>query len=200
MKSYLLSTITLALVANGAAASLEYSGLQNIAIPTDFTGVFVDIVTGASSTADDADFSDSDVNFFFGGSGVANGLEFQPARTGTGNLDAIVNLAPGSIVDGSLNFSSGFGGSQNEHLGVSLDQFQIGETGYLGFQFDIDGSIHFGFMRVQLGNADTGGMILDWTYESTPNTGVTVVPEPGHYAVMIGLLGLGIVLWRRRQD
>ncbi|MGE9296505.1 MAG: PEP-CTERM sorting domain-containing protein [Puniceicoccales bacterium] len=200
MNHLITTTIALTLSASAALAGLQTSGSVNIDIPGDFTGVFIDIQTGSFSTVDDSDFQSSDVNFFFGGSGVANGPSFQPVRTGVGNLDPIANLAPGTVVDSSLLLATGFGGSENTHIGLDLDQFQLGEVGFLGFHIDIAGELHYGCMRVDLGNVGEPGMVLDWVYNDTPGMGVTVVPEPGHYAMIIGLAGISaLAVYRRKR-
>src|SRR5205823_53427 len=65
-------------------SNVIYSGFQNIAIPTGFTGVYINIDNGSTAFAQ---FTGWDINPFFGGVGVGNSPAFQPARTGTGNQD-----------------------------------------------------------------------------------------------------------------
>jgi autotransporter-associated beta strand protein len=80
-----------------AQAAVVYSGIQNIAIPADFDGVFLNVVTQQHDTTE---FSGWDLNPFFGGLGIANSPDFQPARLGTNNEDAIVPLSFGSSGSG----------------------------------------------------------------------------------------------------
>lgn len=199
MKPVLLPLLCLILAANASHAIVINSGAMNIPIPVDFTGVYVDIQNFSFSLTEDSDFSDSDVNFFFGGSGVANGPDFQPVRAGSSNLDAVLNVSLGTMIDSSAVFSSGFGGSANIHVGTNSDQFELGQTGYLGFQLDDGGNLHYGYMRLQMGNAGAGGTILDWSYESTPDLGITVVPEPSQFALFAGILGLAMIVSRRQR-
>ena len=132
-----------------ATADTIYSNLQNIVIPTDFTGVFID-VDGNSNW---------DINPFFGGVGVANSPAFQPIRTTAGNLGTLQNFAVGSIIDFSGIFATGSGGSQ-DHLGST---FTSGQEGYLGFKL----SGNYGWMRVVFTGNTAGAVIKDWAYDTT---------------------------------
>ena len=129
----LVSILVLALASAAPAATL-YSGLQDIAIPTDFNGVYLDLDAGTTfhgtTTGAPAGW---DINPFFGGAGIANSPSFQPVRTGTGNLDAIINLGEGPLVSSGQTYSSGFGGSgdDNQHIGPAAAQFQAAQDGYL---------------------------------------------------------------------
>lgn len=182
-----------------ARAAVVYSGLQDIPIPTNLTGVYVEVLNGGPpSFSEDIGFVASDVNFFLGGSGIGNSPSFQPVRTGTGILDPVAQVELGSMVDATSTFASGFGGSENAHIGPAANQFKVGEIGQMGFKIEDGGNTHYGFMRVELGNAGTPGNIVDWYYESTPDTAITVVPEPST-ATLAGLAAAGL-LWCRRRS
>ena len=136
-----------------AAADVIYSNLLDTAIPTDYTGVTVTVAGGT-------------INPFFGGVGVANNNLLQPVRVGTGNLDAIRNLAVGASIDASsLSFSTGYGGSVS-HLGST---FTAGAEGYLGFQLN---GADYGWMRVVFTNNTGGAVVKDWAYD---NSGAAIV-------------------------
>ncbi len=158
--------ILAAALLTSAPAATIYSNLQDIGVPTNFTGVYLDVDTGTTSTTPATGW---DINPFFGGVGVANSAAFQPVRTATGNLDAVLNLAQGTMISGGLTYSSGFGGSgdDNEHIGAGATQFQVGQEGYLGFKFmKNDGSgPYLGWMRVVFTNNTGGSMIKDWGYD-----------------------------------
>ncbi|BCU79783.1 PEP-CTERM sorting domain-containing protein [Luteolibacter sp. LG18] len=179
-------------------AAIVYSGLRDIPVTTTFDGVYLDVDAGTTSGSETTGW---DINPFFGGEGVANSAAFQPART-TIALDApILNLALGSTVDGSLNFLTGFGGSET-HVGTGPGQFTSGGEGYIGFQFtpnDNSGTF-YGWMRVTFANDGSAGLIRDWAYETNGSAitvgSVVAVPEPSAFA----LLGVGsVVLFRRRR-
>ena len=153
-------------------ATTIYSNLQDITIPTNFAGVYLDIDTGATGTSS---FTGWDINPFFGGSAIGNSAAFQPVRIGTSNLDRVLNLTPGTVIAGSLTYASGFGGSGNsghEHMGVGGDQFQVGSEGYLGFKFTLNGGggAKYGWMRVTLTNNAAGALIRDWGYDDAGGT------------------------------
>ena len=153
-------------------AATIYSNLQDIAIPTNFAGVYLDLDTGTTGTSS---FTGWDINPIFGGSAIGNSAAFQPVRIGTSNLDRVLNLTPGTVISGSLTYASGFGGSGNighEHMGVGGDQFQVGAEGYLGFKFTLNGGggVKYGWMRVTLTNNAAGALIRDWGYDDAGGT------------------------------
>ncbi len=192
----LLSTALLA-VCTPAPAAIIYSGLQNIAIPTDFDGVYLDIDTGAFSTST---ITGWDINPFFGGSAIGNSADFQPARLGTNNDDPILRLHYGDIVGGSLFYSTGEGGSGDpvSHLGSAYNQFDPGTEGYLGFKFTTNAAAgpYYGWMRVVLTNDTAGGLIKDWAWD---DTGAPIhTPEPGRACLLLlGAFGL-LSRWHRK--
>ncbi|MFO1440415.1 MAG: PEP-CTERM sorting domain-containing protein [Verrucomicrobiaceae bacterium] len=184
---------------HSANAAVIYSGLQNIAIPTDYNGIYINIDNGATSGSTILGW---DINPFFGGAGLGNSSAFQPARLASGNLDPILRLNMGDVVGAALTYSTGLGGSGDpvSYLGAAANQFQVGSEGYLGFRFTTDTSSgpYYGWMRVVFTNNTSGGVIKDWAYEDS-GTQITIsgVPEPSRAVfVLLGLFGL---LMRRRR-
>ncbi|WP_395749057.1 hypothetical protein [Prosthecobacter sp.] len=187
---------------HSAHAAVIYSGLQNIAIPTTFDGVYINIDNAATSTST---ITGWDINPFFGGAGIANSASFQPARTGTGNTDPVVNFSAGDLISGGLFYSSGFGGSgdPNSHLGAGVGQFAVGQEGYLGFRFSTDASSgpYYGWMRVIFTNDTAGGVIEDWSYDDSGaaiSIPVAAAPEPGR-AMFLLLGGCALCVRRLRR-
>ena len=150
-----------------AQADVIYSGIQDIAIPANFDGVYLNIITQQHATAEVAGW---DVNPFFGGLGIANAPGFQPVRLGTGSEDSIVPLSFGSSISGSLTYSSGYGGSGAEdfsgHLGPGPSQFTDGQSAYFGFQVTRNAAVSYGWMQVTL-TRDGNGVIQDWAYDTS---------------------------------
>ncbi|OYV04926.1 MAG: hypothetical protein CFE26_14285, partial [Verrucomicrobiales bacterium VVV1] len=159
-----------------ASADVVYSNLQNIAIPTNFSGVYLNVETGSWNTNINSPQAGWDVNPFFGGSVMWNSPTFQPVRTGTGEMDAVVNVAAGSTVGSGSTYSTfvqgpggenpggpGYGISET-HMGAGVGQFVSGTEGYLGFRLN---GTDYGYMRVVLTNNSGGAVIKDWAYDTS---------------------------------
>lgn len=178
---------------------------QEISIPSNFDGVYLSIGTGETHFSDAIGFSNTQVNFFFGGFGIATNEDFLPVRVGSGSLDPIRRLNPGDLVNGALFFGQQANGGSSGHVSTepAPEQFESGVPGYLGFQFDLnqDGQYVFGWMRVTLTNGLSDGVIHEWAYSTTPGQEIIVgtVPEPS--AWLLGILGgsLGMVFHRKRN-
>ncbi|MEI6606893.1 MAG: autotransporter-associated beta strand repeat-containing protein [Verrucomicrobiota bacterium] len=158
-----------------AAADVIYSNLQNIAIPNTYAGVYLD-VNGSSGWNTDMfnPVAGWDINLFFSGLDVANAPGFQPLRSGTTSMSAILNLAAGTSIGSGSVFSTfvqgaggetpgaaGYGGSI-AHMGNAAGQFTAGTEGYIGFRLNGTG---YGWMRVVLGGATP--VIEDWAYDTS---------------------------------
>ena len=167
-----LTTLSLLLP---ATADVIYSNLQNIAIPNTYAGVYLD-VNGSNGWNTDMfnPVTGWDINLFFSGLDVANTPGFQPVRSGTTSMSAILNLAAGTSVGSGSVFSTfvqgvggetpgtaGYGGSIAQ-MGNAAGQFAVGTEGYLGFQLNGTG---YGWMRVVLGGATP--VIEDWAYDTS---------------------------------
>ena len=156
------------LLVGEARATIVYSGQKNIAISSNFEGVFINVTAPESSTSASGSW---DLNPFFGGLGIANSPGFQPARSGVGDEAPILALSLGTSVGSSLTHSSGWGGSGAEdgsgHLGTGTGQFKAGETGYLGFKLLSGTDVKYGWMRVNLTSNGETGSVVDWAYDNT---------------------------------
>ncbi|GAA5482914.1 PEP-CTERM sorting domain-containing protein [Haloferula sargassicola] len=202
MKALVLTVLITFAAGTRAQTAVIYSGVQDIPIPTNFEGVSVNIFDLTSFDGDPApDWSDSQVNFFFGGDGVFSGPRFLPVRTGTGATDPILSLMPGDLVETISLTGPGGNGASQDHIGNALGQFPSGVESYLGFKLDLTGSGDFvnGFMRVTLTNGSSEGLIHDWAYSDTPGETITVgvIPEPST-PVLVGALGLALAFRRKR--
>ena len=74
-----------------------------------------------------------------------------------------------------------------------------GTRAYIGFEFQIDDNMHYGWFDIQGGNSMPYVMIYGWGYENTPGMGIaagaTAIPEPA----TIALLSLGTILLLSRK-
>ena len=166
---------------DAARAEIVFSGQQNIAIPTNIGGVYININNAQSGSAPVLGW---DLNPFFGGLFIANSPTFQPVRSGEGSEDTIVRLAAASIIGGSSTFSSDWGGSGDYgglgHLGSGPTQFTDGKAGYLGFKLASGtGTPVYGWMRVVLTENGQNGLIQSWAYENDAAIGSIKVGATG---------------------
>jgi hypothetical protein len=198
MKRLVLFVLCPLLLAFHAQAAFVYSGLQNIPIPTDFDGVYIDLDNGSTAFAD---FAGADINPFFGGSGFFNNAAFQPVRTGTNYDDAILRLPSGTLISAASTFSSGAGvsGSPNSHMGTGTNLFFPGTEGFLGFMFNKNDSSgpFYGWIRVVFTNNTAGGLIKDWVYDDSGAPILAGAPEPAKSLFL--LMGLAALIQRRKR-
>lgn len=145
-----------------ASADVIYSNLQDLAIPTTFDGIYLDVETGANDTTGTIDW---DLNLIFGGVGVFNSIDFQPVRETDAGNGTLSNLSSGTIVNASLTFDSSDGtGASIDHMG---DTFTAGAEGTIGFQLN---SGNYGWMRVVLDGSGSA-FIKDWAYDDGGGSG-----------------------------
>lgn len=187
--------LLLALSAASAPAAIVYSGIKDLTISSTFDSLFLNIDNAATSGSE---MSGWDVEVFFGGEGFGNSETFQPVRQTTAADSPIVPLESGATVDLSGIYAISYAGSDS-HVGPGANQFQSGETAYLGFRFtpDAGGGPYYGWMQVIFSNTGGEGKIIDWAYEDS-GAAITVgaVPEPSMAA--LAMLSLPFLLTRRR--
>jgi hypothetical protein len=193
-KHFAVLAIPAALVP-AAQAQIIWSGPVNINVPSNIDGVYLNVLTGVTGITGGA-VPGWDVNPYSTGPGLA----FWSPNTTTGGFvsslgatTAIDNLAPGTLIDGSL----GYNRLSVETTGTTT--FNVSSIQNLaGFRFVNEGNslVHYGWLRVSL--TDTLGSqprsIVEYAYESTPGLGIGagVIPEPA--AASLLLLGLGGLL------
>jgi hypothetical protein len=235
----LLPIALFAVATTCAQAAVTYVNPEpDISIPISYGGIYLDIVTAEENTSTGGGSPDGsgdsftisfseppsgnwDVNFFFGGAGIAHNTTFQPYRASDcDNLSAVDNLTVAQTLDGNpispepatglstpLSVAD-FGGSgygvgggsgvstSGDHMGTNDDQFSSGTIGYIGFVLD-PGTLNeqYGWLRVTLNNDGTPGIIHDWAYSPDP-IAVGAIPEPSA-ASLLALAAL--VFFRRRR-
>jgi hypothetical protein len=190
--------------ASSASAAILSFIDEDIAIPTNFIGVSVNLETGAFNNIDEDGLPEADVNFIFGGEWITNDADqagtapsWQPVRDGTENSSTIVNLGLGAVVGPASDYSTGYGGSTDQ---ITPTQFTSGEKGYIGFSMEVAGtSPAYGWMEVTLQDDNTPGVIHSWAYEDNGSSLAvgSLIPEPSHS--MLIALGLVVTALRRRR-
>ena len=190
-----------AAAAPGAKAAVVYSGPVSISVPQTLDGVYLDLVTGATSTSastlpgyDINPYGSADLSFYEGGSG-----------------DGIVGTTSGGATAetpflSTVSLNSGF--LFNVVSGTAFDK--IG-TEFAGIEFtnDTTGATNYGW--VEFTTTSTTGFpatIVGYAYDNTGGSIVvgqtTSVPEPGTTAAMgLGALSLGAVglrRWRKNKQ
>ena len=201
--SLLAFTALLAGSTISASASVVSFIDEDIAIPTDFAGVSLDLETGDTSSSLEG-LSGGDLNFVFGGQAFSNDADqnatvpsWQPVRVNTGNSDALENLGVGVEVGPTSTVSSDLGGSTDNFV-----NFTPGERGYVGFSLILDDgndTVAYGWVEVTFQNNDTPGMIHSWAFDNTGEPlAVAAIPEPTQSVLII--MGLAATVLRRRRS
>lgn len=102
-----------------------------------------------------------------------------------------------------------YNGSLNNVYG-----FTSGDSGFIGFRFDRNGDLHYGWAAVTLTNGGNFGTfeISEWAWENTPDTAImvgatgsssTAVPEPTSFTLtgltLLAMGAAGVRRWRKEK-
>ena len=183
--------------------AIVYSGPQNLALPTVGGGqLYLNFVSHATIAAVPGQTGfDWDIAPY--GGGQTNQSSYALVTVTIDNVTS-ANLAAGTDIGSGSTLLGAAGGVQT----VSIPN---NTTGIIGFKFNPastdgfnpapnDTPTNYGWFRLEV-NTTTGGKIVDWAYETTPNASIKAgaVPEPSS----LGCLALGAAgirtLRRRRQ-
>ena len=84
---------------------------------------------------------------------------------------------------------------------ISTGQF-LETTAFMGVQFTIDDLVHYGWVRISNPFPVTGGIIMDFAYETEPGVGLLAgagtIPEPAT-SRLLAVGGLLLVLRRKKK-
>jgi hypothetical protein len=178
-----------------ANAQLIYSGPKNLDVGVGFsvTDLSVDLDGNAVN----------DFRFWFNypfwlnldpqGTNAAHVVHYgQPARLAQGATIGPA-LSPWHR-NSAMTLNTAWGGTG------ALGYFN-NQRGYIGVKFyDSGAALHYGWIQFNGGLAS--GTIVDWAYESKPDTAIQAgaVPEPAQAGVALGLLALGAAGVRRMRQ
>lgn len=135
---------------------------------------------------------------------VARGFSGAQVATDGGSLSLARLFTEGDSIDSAQFFESGFVSlGWDSSLGFSLGEWGSGGVGYLGLRFEIDGSFHFGFVRLSWfpdGDAvsrSSYAVVDKFGYNSVSGESA-FIPEPSA-GLLVGL-SLALIALRRRRS
>jgi len=174
------AALTLAIGVNAPTvdASVIYSGVVNLNIPSNVNGLYLNVVTGAyNSTGGGGNtvpgwtinpWGNTNLQFFVSTSPVGTQ---HIMRTGGGG---IANLALSDII-GPTPIHGGWSGA-NLNASITGNQpFFLNSTNNIyGFRFTYNGNTHYGWARIALGNSLIGQprTLIEYGWQDQPNVPV----------------------------
>lgn len=177
-----------------ASAAVVYSGVVNINVPATFEGVYLNVLSGTSSSVP-ASVPGWDLNPW----GDTNFGLF--SQSSPANSHGFLNVAGTHIHTTGVTVGATSAFTSNP-TSLSPQVTLNSDNNYAGFRFfnENTSQIHYGWVRFEFGAAITTRSIKDYAYESTAGasilTGAGIVPETS----TLSLLALGAAgLMRRRR-
>jgi hypothetical protein len=183
-----------------ASAAVVYSGVVNINVPATVYGLYLNVVTGATSTVSGGSLPGWDINPW-NSSGIGFFNASPAGSHGVLKLGTAVFNPLGTMVD-----SSGSYGSVTTTVGGAQATLNS-SVNYIGFRFlnEATSAIHYGWAQFSFGPAVNNRSLIGYGYESTPGagiligaTGVSAVPEPSSSLGVLALIGSGLLIRRRK--
>jgi hypothetical protein len=179
-----------------AHAQIVYSGPVNIPIPADIDGVYLNILNGLTGTSDTS-VPGWDINPYsasgptsFNLWGWSASTWFRPLPSGP------YPQAPGTLVDGTGNFSRPGGGTN------IAPQVTLNAANYFGFRFQNEdtSTINYAWVEITFGPTSDVRSITGYAYESSgAGIEIAAVPEPSSMA-LLSAGAAGLLAYRRRRN
>ncbi len=117
----------------------------------------------------------------------------------------IAPLAPNTLIDDSLTYSSGPPLYNNKPVPPHYPSWVPGERHYLGFRYNVTpygADYYYVWVDLTLEESGTSAIIHSWAYESNLNQGIQAgaIPEPTLPALLGAAVAAGAALRRRRRS
>ncbi|MBK5213480.1 MAG: T9SS type A sorting domain-containing protein [Flavobacteriaceae bacterium] len=165
-------------LAQYGALSLAIAGVADASGQIIYTDVNPDFVGGLTdSFAVDFDGgSVNDVTIIQSNNGNYELVKAMPYSTNgvlaasNGGYFYASNIAYGTPIDAGAGAFRSFG-SFCAGVGYAGSQFCGAGPGYIGVQFDLSGSTHYGWVRVDIADS-SNFIVMDFAYESTPDMAI----------------------------
>ncbi|MFM9956522.1 MAG: hypothetical protein ACKVZJ_00460 [Phycisphaerales bacterium] len=198
--AYLAAMGAWAACAAPAHAGVVYSGVVNLNIPSTTDGLYLNVVTGQTSTSSAATPSGWDVNLW----GNSSLSLFSPspspgggAYVGSGSLYRNVPFVGGVLVGPADTFTNVGVATLNPGTPLNLNSSNNG----IGFRFinELTGNqVHYGYLRFSVSSSASSQprAVVEYYYESTPGFALNIFPSPGTGAIVV--VGSAALVGRRR--
>ncbi|MEO0529615.1 MAG: PEP-CTERM sorting domain-containing protein [Planctomycetota bacterium] len=143
-------------------------------------------------------------NYVFGGNYQGATVNFAPGKVVgfTTGLSYASALAAGDLIDATTTAGGPFAVSL-AYANNPDSQFDNVDGAFIGLEFPINATSHFGWVRVSIDNAAGTFVINDWAYNATPGEGLLAgqIPEPGTLGLLAaGAAGVAAMRKRRRDN
>lgn len=188
-----------------ADASIVYSGVVNINIPSTTAGIYLNLFSGVFATTPGG-APGWDINPW--GSTGFNAWANNSAEatdgvignfTGGSSATLVDNVPFGGLIDGSSTYVR-----SNGIETTGLTAFNLNSSNNLvGIRFTNGANTYFGWVRFSLG-ATSGAQpraVVEYAYEDSGGAILAGVPEPSTFA-LLGVMAagaLGVRSWRKRK-
>jgi hypothetical protein len=180
-----------------ASAAIVYSGPISLTVPATTAGLYLNVLTGASSALplavpgwDLNPYSSTGFSFFNPGS---------PANShGVLTVGGVALIPVGTFVDSSGIFTSGGFTSQ-----VTLNS----PNNYIGFRFynESTTAIHYGWAQFLFGATVQNRSFIGYAFDDVPGAGITIgatgisaIPEPSSSMGVLALGAAGLLIRSRK--
>ncbi len=140
---------------------------------------------------------------------VSQGLSTSPSMSGPSQLGVFgagdskwsldIKLPAGTEIGPDLALES------YKNFEAQADCFSVGESGFIGYTFNLVSGTHYGYANITYLGADMGYQLNYWAYESVPDAGIAAgaqppsIPEPATWAVLPGTVVFVFSLFLQRR-